>query len=316
MAVIAALPSAYSLQAAARTLCVPVQQVAAWRRSPMLRDGQGAQSSPETRSSVSPGELAAMRRLRDLRKTRVSARTIRRSFDAMRLRVGLLSSLHQSAPLPDGGRLLFRHGNALLDPVTQQFAFDFDAQSRAVTSFPVQAKDSGARQLAHAQDLFQQAVQLEERAETVAAAADLYRETLAVWPSYPAAAINLGTILYNQQRYTEAESCYRSAAQMDPDYALAFFDLGNVLDELQRLPEAIAAYTRALQIVPEYADAHYNLALALERQGERRRALRHWLHYVRLDPVGPWATHARAQFRKTLSSEKLSIVSRHGRLAS
>lgn len=169
---------------------------------------------------------------------------------------------------------------------------------------------------ARAQDLFQQAVLLEENAETVHAAADLYREVLGVWPSHAPARVNLGTLLYNQHRYAEAEQCYRAAAEIDPDYALAFFDLGNVLDELQRLPEAIAAYLRALQLVPQYADAHYNLALAYERTGERRRALRHWMHYVRLDPVGPWAAHARTQAKKTLSSEKLRVVSRHGRLAS
>jgi hypothetical protein len=53
--------------------------------------------------------------------------------------------------------------------------------------------------------------------------------------------------------------------------------------------------------------------LAFERQGERRRALRHWMAYVRLDPVGPWAAHAKGQARKILALEKLKIVSRGGR---
>ena len=88
---------------------------------------------------------------------------------------------------------------------------------------------------------------------------------------------------------------------------------GNVLDEMRRLPDAIASYRRAIEIVPAYADAHYNLALAYERQGERRRALRHWMTYVRLDPVGPWAAHAIGQSRKILAMEKLAIVSRSGR---
>jgi len=87
-----------------------------------------------------------------------------------------------------------------------------------------------------------------------------------------------------------------------------------VLDELKRLPEAIAAYERAIHLVPQYADAHYNLALALERQGHRRRALRHWLEYVRLDPVGPWAAHAKTQAKKILAGERLRIVCRAGRL--
>ena len=127
--------------------------------------------------------------------------------------------------------------------------------------------------------------------------------------------INLGTIHYNQREYEKAEQLYRRATEADADYALAFFDLGNVLDEMQRLPEATAAYQKAVQLVPGYADAHYNLALAYERQGEKRKALRHWMTYVRLDPVGPWACHAKAQARKILGAEKLSIVSRHGRTA-
>ena len=89
---------------------------------------------------------------------------------------------------------------------------------------------------------------------------------------------------------------------------LAFFDLGNVLDELQRPEESIAAYRRAVALAPRYADAHYNLALAYERRGERRRALRHWQAYMRLDNRGPWAEHARGQIHKLLSAEKLGIA--------
>jgi hypothetical protein len=35
---------------------------------------------------------------------------------------------------------------------------------------------------------------------------------------------------------------------------------------------------------------------------------------MRLDPVGPWAKHAKDQARKILNTEKLSIVSRRGRI--
>jgi tetratricopeptide (TPR) repeat protein len=162
--------------------------------------------------------------------------------------------------------------------------------------------------------MFQRAVRLEENPATLPEAAEMYRNILALRPGYAAAAINLGTIHYNQRDFPLAEQLYRRATEADPEYALAFFDLGNVLDELKRLPDAISAYQKAIILVPQYADAHYNLALAYERQGHRRRALRHWLTYVRLDPVGPWANHAKAQAKKILSTERLSIVSRAGRL--
>jgi tetratricopeptide (TPR) repeat protein len=89
---------------------------------------------------------------------------------------------------------------------------------------------------------------------------------------------------------------------------LAYFDLGNVLDELERPDESIAAYLRAVELAPRYADAHYNLALAFERKGECRAALRHWRAYVKLDRTGPWAEHARGQIRKLLDSEELTVV--------
>jgi hypothetical protein len=59
---------------------------------------------------------------------------------------------------------------------------------------------------------------------------------------------------------------------------------------------------------PRYADAHYNLALAYERQGQGRQALRHWAAYRKLDNRGPWADHARAQISKLLGREKLAIA--------
>ncbi len=96
----------------------------------------------------------------------------------------------------------------------------------------------------------------------------------------------------------------------DPGYVLAYFDLGNVLDELERLDESIAAYLKAVALSPRYADAHYNLALAYERMGQSRCALRHWRAYIKLDNHGPWADHARGQIHKLLSRERLAIASR------
>jgi tetratricopeptide (TPR) repeat protein len=80
------------------------------------------------------------------------------------------------------------------------------------------------------------------------------------------------------------------------------------------LPEAIDAYRNAIHLVPGYADAHYNLALAFERTGQRRKALRHWTAYLKLDPIGPWANHARGQLRKILDREKLALVHTSSRI--
>jgi tetratricopeptide (TPR) repeat protein len=260
-------------------------------------------------------DLSRLRMLRDLQAaTRISAKSIRASVDAMQRVAGMRNPLMEATAVRRGSRLSFRHGGALMDPLTQQFAFDFDTSPERRLQVVRPCGDAPAQQAAKAQDLFVRAVQMEESPATIPAAIELYQTILAITPGHASALINLGTIHYNQREYEHAERLYRQATIADPEYALAFFDLGNVLDEMQRLAEATESYQKAVALVPQYADAHYNLALAYERQGQRRRALRHWLAYARLDPIGPWANHAKDQARKILNTEKLSIVTRRGRL--
>jgi len=235
-------------------------------------------------------------------------------MDAMQRVAGMRNVLLESSAVRRGSRLVFRHAGALMDPVTQQLAFDFEGSPGEPLRVVLAGSVDPMRQALDIQDMFLQAVRLEEDLKTLSQAAELYEAILRMQPKHAAASINLGTIRYGQREFAAAEDLYRRATEADPEYALAFFDLGNVLDETQQLDEAIIAYQRAIALVPQYADAHYNLELAYERQGEKRRALRHWLIYVRLDPVGPWASHAKTQARKILSSEKLTIVSRRGRL--
>jgi tetratricopeptide (TPR) repeat protein len=293
----------YSRQDVLRILHLRARQLTAWEQAGLI----------PANDNYTFEDLAQLRTLRTLRATRITARSIRESVEAMRKAAGMGNPLTEASAVRRGARLAFRHGGALVDPVTQQLVFDFDASPDRQLSV-VGAAARAAAGNTDAQEMFLRAVQLEEDRGTLPEAAEMYRKILALRPDYAAAAINLGTIHYNLREFAMAEQLYRRATEADPEYALAFFDLGNVLDELKRLPDAIAAYQRAIALVPQYADAHYNLALAYERQGHRRRALRHWLTYVRLDPVGPWANHAKAQAKKILSTERLAIVSRSGRL--
>jgi tetratricopeptide (TPR) repeat protein len=292
----------YSRKDVLRILHLRARQLTAWEQAGLIPSNQ----------DYSFEDLAQLRTLRALRATRITAKSIRESVEAMRKAAGMGNPLTEASAVGRGSRLSFRHAGALVDPVTQQLGFDFDAPNGGPLSIVGSTRASTGH--TNVQEMFQRAVQLEEDRGTIPEAADLYRRILALRPEYAAASINLGTIHYNLREFELAEQHYRRATEADPDYALAYFDLGNVLDELKRLPDAIAAYQRAIALVPQYADAHYNLALAYERQGHRRRALRHWLTYVRLDPVGPWASHAKAQAKKILSTERLAIVSRSGRL--
>jgi tetratricopeptide (TPR) repeat protein len=290
----------YSRQDVLRILRISSRQLSAWERAGLIA----------VSSDYGFKDLVQLRKLSELRAQRISASSISASVRAMKAVSGLPNPLLEASVALHGPRLVFRHSGATMDPIAGQFEFDFEGGGARL-----EIVDDGAVTETQRQNkinvLFFEGVRCEEQGK-VAEAAALYEETLSLGEHAPAA-INLGTILYNQRQFERAEQFYRRATLANPDYALAFFDLGNALDELQRLPEAVEAYKAAIRLSPGYADAHYNLALAFERSNERRRALRHWLAYVKLDPVGPWSNHARLQVRKILDREELAIVWRRPR---
>jgi tetratricopeptide (TPR) repeat protein len=220
---------------------------------------------------------------------------------------GMENPLLEAGSFSFGSRVAFRTEGKALDPIDGQFIMDFGDSGQVVETdarfHPISTCESVG-------DLFARGVALEEDPETADEAISSYKRVLKLDPNYAPAHINLGTLYYSRSDYELAEEHYRKAIECDPRYALAYFDLGNVLDETQRLDEAIAAYKTALQLAPTYADAHYNLALAYERSRLPRLALKHWRAYLKMDAQGPWAVHARAQFRKLLESEKLKVVYR------
>lgn len=299
----------YTRQDVLRILHLKNPQLVAWERvglMPTLAEGE----------TYSFEHLSQLRTLREFRHRRMTARSIRRQVDAMQKVSGMRNALVETSAVRRGDRLVFRHAGALVDPMSQQLAFDFATATGRQLQVVRSSGASLMQAAAQVQEMFVQAVQLEENPATLDQAVAMYGEILLDRQDHAPACINLGTIYYNQRDFAKAEELYRRATIADPDYALAFFDLGNVLDEMQRLDEAIEAYAEAIKLVPQYADAHYNLALAFERLGERRLALRHWTAYVRLDPVGPWAAHAKGQARKILGLEKLRIVTRGGQKVS
>ena len=289
----------YNREDVLRILRIRLQQLSSWERSGLISQS----------STYSFQDLVQLRKLRDLRATRLSVANIRASIHAMRQVSGVANPLLEASAVRNGTRLAFRLSGAMMEPIARQFVFDFDSPRHSQLAEVSSAASHQAARDSRVQGLFFEAVRLEERGKTQEAMAH-YEAILAIDSTHAPACINLGTIQYNQRRFIDAEALYRRATEADPKYALAFFDLGNVLDELQRLPEAIEAYTTAIRLVPHYGDAHYNVALAYERVGDRRSALRHWTTYIKLDPIGPWSNHARIQARKILEREKLSIVHR------
>ena len=295
--------TSYRRQDVLRILQLSSRQLQAWERAGLI--------SPQELYSFQ--DLGQLRTLRSLREDDVPAASIRDSILAMRAVAGMANPLLEARVVRTGTRLAFRHHGAMVDPIRRQLLFDFDridapGPARAAAR-PTPLRIADSPDLQGISERFHAAVQAEEAGDKNRAVA-LYQEILEIDPRYPAACINLGTMFFHMRQFSRAEELYRRATEADPGYVLAYFDLGNVLDELERLDESIAAYQKAVALSPRYADAHYNLALAYERIGHERNALRHWRAYTKLDNRGPWADHARGQIRKLLNREKLTIVSR------
>lgn len=290
--------NSYSRQDVLRILQISSRQLQGWERAGLIPSQQ----------TYTFQDLGQLRTLRSLREEDVSAASIRNSIVAMRAVAGMNNPLLEATVVRTGTRIAFRHHGAMVDPIRRQLLFDFDriGQKDAMPE-PEPFRVPATALQRNQQELFVAAVQAEEAGDKERAIA-LYEEILKADPHYAAAYINMGTIFFHLRQYGRAEELYRQATEVDPTYVLAFFDLGNVLDELDRLDESIEAYRQATTMAPQYADAHYNLALAYERKGELRAALRHWQHYVRLDRNGPWAEHARGQIKKLLSREKMAIA--------
>ena len=290
--------TSFSRQDVQRILQISSRQLMGWEKAGLI--------SP--RESYTFQDLGQLRTLRSLREEDVPAASIRHSIAAMQAVAGLSNPLQEASLVRSGGRLAFRVAGGMMDPIRRQLMFDFERiENQAAVNSGVRPLRQADQSCRGVQELFVAAVQAEEAGEKHRAIA-LYEEMLRMDPDYAPGYINLGTIHFHLRQFVRAEELYRTATRKDPGYVLAFFDLGNVLDELERPDESIGAYHRAVELAPRYADAHYNLALAFERKGERRAALRHWQAYARLDKQGPWAEHARAQIRKLLDTEKLGIA--------
>lgn len=109
-----------------------------------------------------------------------------------------------------------------------------------------------------------------------------YRERLANDATDVSAMINMGNLLFDQQRYLEAVEFYRSALVQDPARSTVRTDLGIALLNLGHLQEAIQAFEQVVREDPESALFHYNLGVALAQSGDQARALDELQTAVRL----------------------------------
>ncbi|WP_240766770.1 tetratricopeptide repeat protein [Paraburkholderia flava] len=96
-----------------------------------------------------------------------------------------------------------------------------------------------------------------------AAAAECYRQALALKPDYVHAHNNLGNTLRAQGQYDAAVQSFRRVIELQPDYAQAYNNLANALVDLGDLDGAIAYYRKTIELQPDFAEPHSNLLFIL-----------------------------------------------------
>jgi protein O-mannosyl-transferase len=112
----------------------------------------------------------------------------------------------------------------------------------------------------------------------------LYRTTIAkntnCWMAYN----NLGLLLANSGRTSEAIACYLKAIELNRNYAEPHNNLGLLLTSMGKTDEAIVHYAKALEINPGYGGAHFNLGLTLAGIGRNDEAFAQYSIALGINP--------------------------------
>lgn len=110
----------------------------------------------------------------------------------------------------------------------------------------------------------------------------IYRQALSLASDYIDAYLNLGALLCDAGRSSEAAQLYEDALHRCSPSAPLLFNLAIALQDEGRLAEAVKSYEHCLKLDSTLVDAHYNLGILAELLGDPQRALRHFSAYRRL----------------------------------
>jgi tetratricopeptide (TPR) repeat protein len=123
------------------------------------------------------------------------------------------------------------------------------------------------------------------RADRLAEAQALYRETLASIPDHPEALHYYGVLQHQLGEHASAATLLDRALTLDASNAECWSNRGLVAAASGQPAFALQCYRNALQLKPAFADAHNNLAVALQAQGALEEAIEHYRLALAIDPT-------------------------------
>lgn len=232
-------------------------------------------------------DLVVLRTAAALVREHVPSRRILSALRRLKTELPRGRSLTEVHIRAEGDQVVVSDGGRAWDPESGQLVMDFSVAEFAAEVAPLARRLAAAAQedsRLGAAEWYQLGAELE--AVAPAEARDAYHRALELEPGHADAHVNLGRLLHEEGRASDAASHYRQALLAAGPHAVAAYNLGVALEDLRRPAEAIAAYARALEADDRFAEAHYNLARLYEQRGEGAAALRHYRAYRELTGSG------------------------------
>ena len=229
-------------------------------------------------------DLLILRTAKELIQDGVRKSRLNRALTSLKQRLPTSRPLSSIRISKDGGHIVVREENAVVNAESGQLHLNFDLGANPAVVSQLAKRDDieGGDEALTADDWFDLGVDLEAVSPDDAPSA--YRRAIELEPEHAEAHVNLGRILQERDELELAENHYRKALEVESDNVLAAFNLGTLLDDLHREDEAIEAYL----IASEFADAHYNLARLYELRSEHALAVKHLKQYRTLmEDLGP-----------------------------
>jgi len=222
-------------------------------------------------------DLVVLRTAFGLQQAKIPPRKILRSLLELKASVPHpLSGIRISAV---GAEVVVHDRQGTWAAESGQLLMDFEAPPSlgAVAFIPPSSAEVSLQQ---PQTLFARGQQLETYDAVGAEVA--YRQALSLAPDYTNAYLNLGALLCESKRCTEAVQLYQDAFARCPPSALLHFNHAIALQDQGDLAEAVKSYQLCLKLDSTLADAHYNLGMLEELLGDTHGALRHFNAFRRL----------------------------------
>lgn len=103
----------------------------------------------------------------------------------------------------------------------------------------------------------------------------------------------LGTTLFRQEKYSEAEKSYQKSLAAKPDFLAVLVNYGKLQLQQKQPEKAVELLTKAIEVDPKSAEAQHYLGEAYLQAKKGSKAVVHLNEALKLDPIGKAEIHLR-----------------------